>query len=221
MKRVLALLLALVMTVSLCACGGGNEVPKQDAGTTNSQMESTGQTDKEASADKDGGGIEVDEGLLSVEITMPATFFEEETEESIKASAEENGFDSCTVNEDGSVTYKMSKAKHKEMLAEMKISIDESIAEMINGEEAVESFMKIEYADDLSKFDVYVDPAVYTEWDGFYVLAFYIYGAYYQAFEGKDMDSIDVVVNFINNETNETISSSSYADTVAKNEATG
>ena len=162
MKRTLALLLALVMTVSLCACGGGSETPKQDAGTTNSQVESTGQTNKEASSDKGEGGIEVDEGLLSVEITMPATFFEEETEESIKASAAENGFNSCTVNEDGSVTYKMSKAKHKEMLAEMKTSVDESIAEMINGEEAVESFMKIEYADDLSKFDVYVDPAVYT-----------------------------------------------------------
>ena len=222
MKRLLALLLAAVMTLSLCACGGGNEAPKQESGTTNEQVETSTQGNQEvASDDKAEGGIAVDEGLLSVEITMPATFFEEETEESIKASAEENGFDNCTVNEDGSVTYKMSKAKHKEMLAEMKTSIDESIADMLNGEEAVESFVKIEYADDLSKFDVYVDPATYTEWDSFYALAFYIYGAYYQAFEGKDMDSIDVVVNFINNETNETVSSGSYADTVAENETAG
>ena len=108
----------------------------------------------------------------------------------------------------------MTKAKHKEMLAEMKSDLDESIAAMINGEEAVESFQKIEYADDFSKFDVYVDRAKYTAFDSLYVLAFYISGAYYQAFEGKDMNDIDVVVNFIDEATNEIFESSSYRNLV-------
>ena len=58
-------------------------------------------------------------------------------EEDIKAAAAENGFKDCTINEDGSVTYKMSKSKHKEMLNDLKSSFDESIASLLEGESAV------------------------------------------------------------------------------------
>ena len=168
MKKFISLLLALAMTLSLCACGSSFK-----------------------------------------EITLPATFFEDETEESIKAEAEEKGFSECTVNEDGSVTYKMSKTMHKELLSEMRASLDESIDSLINGEEAVASFIKIDHADDFSQFDIFVDPETYTTWDGIYALVFYISGAYYQIFDGKDADTVDVLVNFIDNNTKETISSSS------------
>ncbi len=206
MKRFLAIFLALVMVLSLCACGGSKEAPKQETETDNTQTENANQE----TSGLNEGAIQVDEGLLSLEITLPASVFEEETEESIKTAAEEKGIDSCKVNEDGSVTYKMSKSKHKEILKEMKTSLDESIVGMIDGEDAVASFVKIEYADDFSKFDVYVDPNLYTGLDGLYIIVFYLYGTYYQAFEGKDINEIDVVVNFINNNTNETIESGSY-----------
>ena len=216
MKRILAILMVLAMTLSLCACGGGEKSPAQESTSSTNQetMEASDESTEsvEGAEEVDDGGIEVDEGLLSVEVTLPASFFEEETPEEIKAAAEENGFKECIVNEDGSVTYKMSKAKHKEMLEEMKASMDESIDEMINGEDAVESFVKIEYKDEFSSFDVYVNPELYTEWDGLYVLAFYLSGAYYQAFDGKDVEKIDIVVNFINNDTNEIISTSSYRE---------
>lgn len=206
MKRIISLFLAIIMVLSLCACGAGN-------GTSGQETAADGEQASENSA------IEVDEGLLSVEITMPATFFEEETPEDILAAAEENGIEDCTINEDGSVTYKMSKAKHREMMAELKASWDETIEELISGEEAVKSFRKIEYADDFSEFDVYVDPEIYSALDSLYVLVFYMTGAYYQAFDGKDMDEIDVVVNFINNTTNEVIESGSFRDWVDSEEA--
>ena len=206
MKRLLAAILVLAMVLSLCACGEQKTTSQNEQPPAESMADTTDNSESTA--------IEVDEGLLNVEVTLPASFFEDESEEEIKAAAEENGFSKCTINEDGSVTYKMTKAKHKEMLAEMKSDLDESIAAMINGEEAVESFQKIEYADDFSKFDVYVDRAKYTAFDSLYVLAFYISGAYYQAFEGKDMNDIDVVVNFIDEATNEIFESSSYRNLV-------
>lgn len=209
MKKFLVVILALSMALSLCACGSG-----QDTSAPSNNEQPTEASNPTTSGKSDNSKIEVDEGLLTVEVTMPASFFKEKTEEEIKAAADENGFISCTVNADGSVTYKMTKAKHKEMLAELKSSLDESIADMINGKDAVESFQKIEYADDFSKFDVYVDSATYTTFDNLYVLAFYISGAYYQAFDGKDMTKADVVVNIIDSATNETLNTTSYREWV-------
>lgn len=146
------------------------------------------------------------------EVTLPATFFEEKTEEAIKADAEEKGFTACTVNEDGSVTYKMSKAKHKELLDETKASVNETIDSLLNGEESVASFIRIDHADNFSRFDIFVDPKTYTPWDSLHALVFYVAGVYYQVFDGKDAASVDVLVSFIDNSTKEVISSSSYQE---------
>lgn len=197
MKKMTAIFSALVLVFSLCACGGG--APQQSS--TGSSGQSSGNS-----------GIQTEEGLFSVEITLPASFFEGESAEEIQAAAKENGVSECTVNADGSVTYRMSKSKHKEMLGEMKASLEESIADLVEGEDAVPSFVKIEYNDDFSKFDVFVDTDLYTAWDNMYVLVFYISGAYYQAFSGTDMEDVEVVVNFVDSKTGEVLDMSSSSD---------
>ena len=190
MKKVIAIILALVMVMGLVACG-----------------ESAQQTDQNQS-----DGPKVDEGLLNVEVTLPASFFEDMTAEEIQAEAEEEGYSKCVINDDGSVTYTMTKAKRQEMLDGFKQSIDETIEEMIHGEDAMESFQSIEYNDNLSEVTVYVDPATYTSLDAFSALAFFFMGAYYQVFSGTDPDTVDVVVNFVDNETGETKETMSYRD---------
>lgn len=184
----------------LAACGGKKAEDSNGAG-------STGRAD----TGKD-TGVQVDEGLLNVEITMPASFFEEMTTDEIKAAADEQGYKKCVINEDGSVTYTMSKSKHKELLTEFKNSIDETIENMVNGEDAMKSFQKIEYNDDISQVDIYVDKEIYTAFDAFSGISFYFMGAYYQIFSGSDPDSIDIVVNFIDAATNETLATMSYRD---------
>jgi hypothetical protein len=57
-----------------------------------------------------------------------------------------------------------------------------------------------------------VDPAAYTSWDSLYVMFFYLSGTYYQAFDGKDAEDIDVVVEFIDSVTNEVLESASYRE---------
>ena len=89
---------------------------------------------------------------------------------------------------------------------------------MLEGEEAVASFVSIDYADDFSKFDIYVNDQ-YSAWDNFYALAFYISGAYYQSFAGVKADKIDVVVNFIDNETKENLNTASYRDWISNIES--
>lgn len=202
MKKLLSLLLTFALMMSLVACGGGGET---QSGKTNS-------TGKES---ENSAGVQVDEGLLNVDITLAASFFEDQTEEEIKANAKENGYSDCKINDDGSVTYTMSKKKHAEMLDEMKTSCDEMIAGYLEGEEEVASFVDIQYNDDFSKIDIYVDAEQYTMWDSLYALTFYITGAYYQAFAGVANDDIDVVVNFIDNATKDVLDTASYKDFIS------
>lgn len=196
MKKFVTLLLATVMCFSLAACGGGDSDENNNGGSA---------------------GVQVDEGIFNVDITMAKTFFEDMTEDEIKAAAKENGFDKCVVNADGTVTYTMTKSKHEEILNELKANLEETIAGMLEGEEAVASFVSIDYADDFSKFDIYVNDQ-YSAWDNFYVLTFYISGAYYQSFVGVSTDNIDVVVNFIDNETKENLNTASYRDWMSNSE---
>ena len=96
MKKLVSLLLTLALMMSLVACGGGSET----------------QTNGNASAEKEtenSAGVQVDEGLLNVDVTLAASFFEDQTEEEIKAEAKENGYSDCKINDDGSVTYTLSK----------------------------------------------------------------------------------------------------------------
>lgn len=198
MKKIIALVLSFAMVLSLAACGGS----KSDT--------SSGKTAVEESKSEDSSAIKVDERLLDVQVTLAASFFEDETEEEIIAGAKENGYKDCVINEDGSVTYTMSKKKHAEVLDELKTNFDELIAGCLEGDDEVASFVDIQHNDDYSKIDIYVDREQYTIWDKLYAMTFYLAGAYYQAFSGAPSDDIDVIVDFIDNETKEVIDTASY-----------
>ncbi|PIC82816.1 hypothetical protein CSV73_10190 [Sporosarcina sp. P1] len=62
----------------------------------------------------------VDKGLLEVEITVPKSFFPDEELNEVAVNAEGSEMKSATVNSDDTITYKMSKAKNKELMTEMK-----------------------------------------------------------------------------------------------------
>lgn len=114
----------------------------------------------EVSADT--GGVKTNEGLLTVTITLPASFFSEEDMSAFDADAyaKEQEFLSAKVNEDGSVTVKMTKARHQEILDEMAGSIDEMIAEFVEGEDTP-YIRKLTHNDDFSRFEMEVDRAEY------------------------------------------------------------
>lgn len=191
MKKMLCLLLAFALMLSLAACGSSG-------------------TSSAGSSSGNGSSISVDEGLLNVEVTLPASFFTDTTEEDIQAAATDQGFSDCVINEDGSVTYTMTKSVYNEVLEDLKAALDESIEGMVNGADAVASFQKIEYNDDLSEVDVYVDGETFSSLDALYAISFYMLGAYYQAFSGVPADEVDTVVEFIDQDSNEVLQSSSY-----------
>lgn len=154
-------------------------------------------------------GWEVDEGLLLTEITFPASLFEGMTEEEIKEVAKENGYLSCDIAEDGSVTNVMTKSKQKELADGLKDSMETMVEELINGKDKIESFQKIEYDENMTEFNVYVDREKYSGWDSIAYMCFYYIGGIYQIFVGIPSEETNVVVNTIDFQTNEIIESNS------------
>lgn len=188
-KLVLGSVLAVFITAG-CA-GPEGAAPAEE---TNSVVE------EESSA-----GIEVDEGLFNVEITIPAEFFAlgGQTEADIAANAKESGYENYVLNADGSVTYTMSKAAHNAALQEMRDGIDDSIQEAVN--ESPDVFQSVTYNDAATKFDVTVDRAEYDAsfGAGFISFTLGISGMFYQMFDGVPTEEQGVVINFIDGATGE------------------
>lgn len=138
MKKKLSILMILILCFSLAACGASEE---QDV--------------KE-------GSIQTDEKMLSVDITIPASFWEGTDMATFdpETYVEENNFKKAVINEDGSVTVTMSKARHTEVMSEMETSVEENLVEMI-GAEQTPYIKDITYDKNFEKVTVSVDRAEY------------------------------------------------------------
>ena len=170
---------------------------------------------------KTGGALEVDKGLLSVEVTIPSTFIEGEDIDNVVAEAKENGLKDATKNEDGSVTYKMSKAQHKEYMKEMKTNVTTYVDELINDEDFA-SIQDIKHNASFSEFTVVVDKEAYeNSFDGFATLGLAMSGMYYQAFDGTNGDKLNVTVHTKDVDTGEIIQHCCLSRCVGRNGLSG
>jgi hypothetical protein len=187
MKKLVVVLL-LTLSTLLAACSSEGEVSEQ---ATKKE-----QTDKEEKAkSEDEGSVEVDKGLFNVEVTLPASMFEGDDIDSAIEKAKADGVKEVIKNDDGSVTYKMSKSDHKKMMNELETSIKESLEEMkTSGDFA--SIKDITHNKSFSEFTLEVDQATYeNSMDAFAVFGLGISGAYYQLFNGAKEDNYKVKIN--------------------------
>ena len=189
MKKTIFFALSIIICLSLAGCGGSSNDTQQNI--------------EEDSKSEETQSIEVDEGLLNVEITVPPDFLDEvTTQETLDETAKEEGIKSITLNDDGSATYIMSKSKHDEMMAGIRESIDESMAEMIDPE-TYPTFVEVTSNDDYTHFTVKLSSNEVGLSESISVLGFYMLGGLYNAFNGTPVD--DVTVSFVNADTGDII----------------
>ena len=131
-------------------------------------------------------GISVDKNLFSVDVTIPASFYEDQkiTQAELEADATKKGYGKAKLNSDGSVSFRMSKAQHKAALAEMKKSLDDYIQESVN--ESPKIFKKISYNSNMTEFNISVDKASYEDdfGAGFIGFGMALQSSFYQMFNG-------------------------------------
>ncbi|MEF9942534.1 MAG: hypothetical protein RR799_09510, partial [Lachnospiraceae bacterium] len=143
MKKIIFFLMAVIMSMSLVACGG-----KQSDGSADS------------SEKKEEATLKAEKKILNVEVTIPAGFFDD-ADTTLDEEAKQAGVKEIIKNDDGSITMKMSKSAHEKLLKEFKNSVDESIEETLGDKENYPSIDAITYNDDLTEFNVNVDANSY------------------------------------------------------------
>lgn len=208
MKKIIVWLLVASMAVGLVACGsnssGSDTASEKDKTAEQSDATKQEDTEKENSEEEQlkadeaelaaYGDVSVQNGLVFVSINVPKDIAGDDvTQESLDAGAGEN-YTSAKLNEDGSVTYLMTRAQHAAMLDSIRKGVDEGIQEMVNSDDY--NMEKITYNDDLTQYDVTLSTTDLGFTDSFGVLALYMYSGMYGIFSGKQPDN--VVVNYYN-----------------------
>lgn len=194
---------SLFMIMLLVACSDNTAETEQNVAE-----------DTEEQSTNEESGIEVDKGLLNVEITLLSNFFDEEELASIEENIEQETQEAeVTKNDDGSITVKMSKSDHKKMLEEMKEEFIVAIEDILEDENFV-SIQDISYNKDFSNLTIVVSDQETFEnsLDGFATLTLGVGSLLYQAFDGKDLEKDKVTLEIVDESTNETIHEIIYPD---------
>ncbi|WP_010274663.1 hypothetical protein [Paenibacillus senegalensis] len=204
MKKTLGMIVAAAMIASGCSAAGG-EQNSPEPKKTNESVAEGGQSQA-------GEGIEVDKKLLNVSITLPASMFEDQDLEQITEDAKKQGVKEVVKNDDGSVTYTMSKSDHSKMLKEMGDEIAKFADELVN-EATFASIKNIKYNDSFSEFSLIVNKEAYeNSMDGLVMMGMGMQGMMYQMFSGVDADKQKVTINVEDESTGEIFHTLVYPD---------
>lgn len=204
-KKVLVSLLLTSIALAGCNKASTTSQPKDTQATEQSVSEESTETSTLDSI----GAVKVEKELFDVDLTIPSDFVGETTQEELDKVAEEKGYKSVTLNEDGSATYVMTKSQHKDMMQSTSESIEESLNEMI-GSEDYPNFTSIEHNDDFTEFTVTTKSTELDMNESFSVMSFYMYGGMYNIFNGTPADNVHV--DFVNADSGEIIESSDSDD---------
>ncbi|WP_436371689.1 hypothetical protein [Cytobacillus sp. BC1816] len=200
-------LLRLVLLSSFLMMAGCSSEKAKETGT---EAEQTIKEEDQNNAEGN-EAVKVDKGLLNVEVTLPASMFEGEDMDSSIAEAEKEGI-KVTRYDDGSVTYKMSKSKHKEMMKEMETELQKTIADTKNGED-YPSVKEVSHNKDYSEFTLEVEREAYeNSFDGFAVFGLGLSGMFYQLFNGVDPKEYEVKILVKDTATGEVFDEIIYPD---------
>lgn len=148
-----------------------------------------------------------------VEVTLPVSFVGEGVDVTIlEAEAEEMGIEEVTLNDDGSITYEMTKEVHNEWMEEIKTEINNSITEMVESGDFV-SIKDITANDDYTTFTMTVDQEAFeNSFDGFAAFGLGISSSFYQLLDGKDPESYSVTIDVVDEASGEVIDTTVFPD---------
>jgi hypothetical protein len=219
MKKAISIALYILLTATLGACASVQPSMTANAADTatspsnavSEPMPSQVAVEATASAET----IEVDKGLLMVEVTLPASLFatgddDEGAVDNAIEEAKKQGVSEAKKNEDGSVTYRMTRIVHEKMLQSIKDGLSSSIEEIKkNGN--TPSIKDIKLSDDLTNVQIIVDKEAFeNSMDGIVVLSLFLGIGYYRAFDG--VKDFKIVFDYVDAATGEVFDTTVYPD---------
>ena len=103
------------------------------------------------------GDVQVENGVMTVSLNVPADLAKNIRQETIDAGIGTQ-YQAAFRNQDGSITYKMTKEQHQAMLEQLAVSFDNSLQEMIDDEKYTIS--NITRNNDFTVFDISLDGVI-------------------------------------------------------------
>lgn len=205
MRRTL-LVLMLASAVTMTGCGGTNEQSIDNAEHNSNQVENNADSET----------LGVDKKLFNVEVTIPSDLLEIGDEDidmdKVVGEAKEEGIKDVTLNDDGSVTYVMSKSTHKKKLDEMRREMQD-LMEDIATDENFESIKDIKSNKNFTEFDLIVEKALFeNNLDAFAIMGIVFPAMFYQLFDGVDPDNYEAIINVQDEESGEVFDTYVYPD---------
>ena len=143
------------------------------------------------------GDVQVENGVMTVSLNVPADLAKNISQETIDAGIGTQ-YQAAFRNQDGSITYKMTKEQHQTMLEQLAVSFDNSLQEMIDDEKYTIS--NITRNNDFTVFDIALDGAEPSASDSFAAFSLNMYGELYGVFNGKRPEH--VIVNYLDSNGN-------------------
>lgn len=212
MKKFTMILAASGLALAACSTDTTTETEPIDETGSAGEVMADPEESEETEATEEGEGVNVDKGLFNVEVTIPPSFFEGEDPEQVAANAEAENVEEATVNDDGSITYKMSKAQHEEMMAELATSLEEAKNDITESGD-FPSIQSIEASDNYDNFTVNVDREAYeNSFDGFATMTLGMIGSFYQIYDGADPDNYEVIIEMAEAESGEVFDTITYPE---------
>lgn len=200
------ILLLLISSLTLTACGLSNAA----------QDSSFSADEQSTSAGQQTNFLYIDEAASTVELTISKDYMESATQEELDTAAEEMGFQSITLQDDGSVVYVMTIQQHEQMLADIRENIHAGLESMKESND-YKNFTDITANEDFTEFTITTTSERLDMAESFSVMTFYMYGEMYNMFNGTPSANIHVV--FLNAETGEVVSAADSSN--RKNENKG
>lgn len=215
--RKLAALLACTLVLAACstdeAADSNGDTPSSSAAgtetTTDSQTDVSSDESSEGAAESaTDGEIEVDKGLLNVEILLPADFVSffsgGGSPESALTEISEEGFDDAVVNSDGSILLTMSRLRYERLMDEQRSSLEQYLEELPGPESGI---TKAEANRDFTEFTITVDRANASQETlgalGFLSFGLALVTGIYQIFDGTSPDETQLRVEYVDAATGE------------------
>ena len=198
MKKLWWILAACLFMLAACGPDSTSSSDSAEGGDTNQTEEQAASEEESSSSEEKEESIEVDKNVTGVSVTIPKSFFEIQNQDfdRIKAEAKDKGINEV-IDNGSTVTYKMSKSKHKELMKEMEKQMTAAIEEIKN-EDNYSSIQDIQATHSYSEFMLSVDREEYeNSLDGFAVMGLGVTGMLYQLFDGAGPEEYDVTVNVV------------------------
>lgn len=156
-----------------------------------------------------------EEGSSDVIITVPASAVDQGDIEATIAGARAQGIRKVVLNDDGSLTYTMSRAAHNKMMQGLRENFIRNVEDMKSGGDFA-SIKDVQYNKELTLLTLIVDRELYeNSMDAFAVFGLGMAAMYYQLFDGVKADHVAVTVEVRDLSTGEIMSHVVYPDDLA------